>query len=89
MSGALPWTGSNMLGLVRVASMLPLAASPMPPAMPAPMSVMMSPKRLSVTTTSKRAGLVTKNSAPASACTYSVATSGNSLASSSIVSFQR
>ncbi len=31
MSGALPWTGSNIDGLVPVASMLPDAARPMPP----------------------------------------------------------
>ena len=31
MSGAEPWTGSNMLGAVRSGLMLPLAARPMPP----------------------------------------------------------
>ena len=61
MSGALPCTGSNMLGAVRSGLMFPLAASPMPPATAAPRSVRMSPNRLSVTTTSKRSGWVTKN----------------------------
>ena len=42
---------------VRSGLMLPLAASPMPPATAAAMSVMMSPKRLSVTMTSNRAGV--------------------------------
>ena len=61
MSGALPCTGSNMLGAVPSGLMLPLAASPMPPATAAPRSVRMSPKRLSVTMTSKRSGWETKN----------------------------
>ena len=61
MSGALPWTGSNMLGAVRPGLMLPLAARPMPPATAAPRSVRMSPKRLSVTMTSNRSGWDTKN----------------------------
>jgi hypothetical protein len=59
MSGALPCTGSNIDGLVPVASMLPLAANPIPPDTAAARSVMMSPKRLSVTMTSKRPGSVT------------------------------
>ena len=58
MSGAEPWTGSNMEGAVRSGFTLPEAASPMPPVMAAARSVMMSPKRLSVTITSKRAGSV-------------------------------
>src|SRR5690606_21088049 len=61
MSGALPCTGSNIDGAVREGLMLPLAARPMPPAIAAPMSVRMSPKRLSVTITSNRSGWVTKN----------------------------
>ena len=61
MSGALPCTGSNMLGAVPSGLMLPLAASPMPPATAAPRSVRMSPKRLSVTMTSNRSGWETKN----------------------------
>ncbi len=40
--------------------MFPLAATPMPPETAAARSVMMSPKRLSVTITSKRAGSVTR-----------------------------
>ena len=59
MSGALPCTGSNIEGLVRVASILPLAASPIPPDSAAARSVMMSPNRLSVTMTSNRPGSVT------------------------------
>src|SRR3954451_9442699 len=60
MSGALPWTGSNMLGAVPSTLRLPLAARPMPPAIAAPRSVTMSPNRLSVTTTSNRCGWLTK-----------------------------
>ena len=59
MSGAEPWTGSNIEGAVRSGLTLPEAASPMPPVMAAARSVTMSPKRLSVTITSKRAGSVT------------------------------
>ncbi len=68
MSGALPCTGSNIDGLVRVASMLPLAASPIPPQTAAARSVMMSPNRLSVTMTSKRPGSVTMWMVAASMC---------------------
>ena len=57
MSGALPCTGSNIDGFVRVASILPLAARPMPPDTAAARSVMMSPNRLSVTITSNRPGI--------------------------------
>ena len=60
--------GLNMLGLARETSRLPLAASPIPPPMAAPMSVRMSPNRLSVTTTSNRPGSVTKNMLAASTC---------------------
>ena len=49
MSGAEPCTGSNIDGLVRLTSRLPLAASPMPPVTAAARSVRMSPNRLSVT----------------------------------------
>ena len=48
--------------------MLPDAASPMPPVMAAARSVMMSPKRLSVTITSNRDGLVVKWIMAASTC---------------------
>ncbi|MDT4885049.1 hypothetical protein FQZ97_1212480 [compost metagenome] len=48
--------------------MLPDAARPMPPVMAAARSVMMSPKRLSVTMTSKRAGSVTMKIVAASMC---------------------
>ena len=68
MSGALPCTGSNIDGLVRVASMLPLAARPMPPHTAAARSVMMSPNRLSVTMTSNRPGSVTRWMVAASMC---------------------
>ena len=53
MSGAEPCTGSNMLGppapLMWSGLMLPDAAMPMPPAMAAPRSVMMSPNMFVVT----------------------------------------
>jgi hypothetical protein len=68
MSGALPCTGSNIDGFARVASMFPLAASPIPPHTAAARSVMMSPNRLSVTITSKRPGSVTKWMVAASTC---------------------
>ena len=54
-----PPMGSNMetpSGL-----MLPPAATPMPPWIMAPRSVMMSPKRLSVTTTSNHSGFLTNH----------------------------
>ena len=52
MSGAEPCTGSNIDGLAPEASMLPDAARPIPPVTAPERSVMMSPKRLSVTITS-------------------------------------
>ena len=52
MSGAEPWTGSNMEGPVRSGFRLAEAARPMPPDTAPPRSVRMSPNRLSVTTTS-------------------------------------
>jgi hypothetical protein len=48
--------------------MLPLAARPMPPVMAAARSVRMSPNRLSVTITSKRAGSVARKIVAASTC---------------------
>ncbi|OCB60736.1 hypothetical protein A5677_13635 [Mycobacterium malmoense] len=76
MSGALPCTGSNIDGWARVASMLPLAAKPIPPHTAAARSVMMSPNRLSVTITSKRPGSVTMKMVAASMCWYATSTSG-------------
>ncbi len=52
MSGADPWTGSNMLGEVRSGLRLALAARPMLPVTMALRSVRMSPNRLLATTTS-------------------------------------
>ncbi len=53
ISGAEPCTGSNMLGppmlLTWSGLMLPDAAMPMPPAIAAPRSVMMSPNMFVVT----------------------------------------
>src|SRR5699024_1604229 len=60
MSGAEPCTGSNIEGKAPVGLMLPLAARPMPPPTAAARSVTMSPKRLSVTITSKRDGSWTR-----------------------------
>jgi hypothetical protein len=48
--------------------MLPEAARPIPPVTAAARSVRMSPKRLSVTMTSKRSGCVTKKIVAASTC---------------------
>ncbi len=66
MSGAEPWTGSNMLGNVRSGLMFALAARPMLPVMMALRSVRMSPNRLLATTTSNASGLRTKSIAAAS-----------------------
>jgi hypothetical protein len=66
MSGAEPWMGSNMEGNLLSGLMFAPAASPIPPAIAAPRSVSMSPKRFDVTTTSKRQGSFTKNMAAAS-----------------------
>ena len=66
MSGAEPWTGSNMEGAVPSGLMFPEAASPMPPVIAAARSVRMSPKRLSVTITSKRDGSVVRKIVAAS-----------------------
>ena len=52
MSGALPWTGSNMEGAVLAGLMLAEGAMPMEPATAGPRSDRMSPKRLEPTTTS-------------------------------------
>ena len=59
MSGAEPCTGSKSPGPVPSGETFALAASPIPPWMAAPMSVMMSPKRLDATMTSNRCGCVT------------------------------
>ena len=58
--GAEPWTGSNIDGPVRAGFRLPLDANPIPPDTAPPRSVRMSPKRLSVTTTSYCCGDCTK-----------------------------
>ena len=68
MSGADPWTGSNIEGKVPSGLMLPEAASPMPPLIAPAKSVRMSPKRLSVTITSNLPGSVTKKIVAASTC---------------------
>ena len=68
MSGAEPCTGSNIDGNFPVGLIFPDAARPMPPQIAAAISVKISPKRLSVTTTSKRSGFVTKNIDAASTC---------------------
>ena len=60
MSGAEPWTGSNMDGPVRAGFRLALEANPIPPDTAPPRSVRMSPKRLSVTITSYCCGDCTK-----------------------------
>ena len=56
MSGAEPWTGSNILGDRRVGSMLALEASPMLPTTIAARSVKISPNKLLATTTSNVSG---------------------------------
>ena len=60
MSGAEPWTGSNIDGPVRSGFRLAEEANPMPPDTAPPRSVRMSPNRLSVTMTSYCWGDCTK-----------------------------
>ena len=69
--------------------MLPLAARPMPPVMAAARSVMMSPKRLSVTITSNRAGRWPGRSSRRRRAGSRCSTSGNSAPTSSTVRRQR
>ena len=88
MSGALPWMGSNIEGYLRSGLRLAPAARPMPPAMAAPRSVRISPKRLLVTTTSKRFGFLTNIMLAASTSSFCVLTSGYSLPSSAKISSQ-
>ena len=76
MSGAVPWTGSNMDGYRRSGSMFALAARPMLPVMMAPMSVRMSPNRLLATTTSKVSGRLMKSMHAASMSSDWVSISG-------------
>ncbi len=76
MSGAEPWTGSNMLGYARSGLMLALAARPTLPVTMAPRSVRMSPNRLLATTTSNASGRRTKSIAAASTSNLPVSTSG-------------
>ncbi len=76
MSGAEPWTGSNMLGAVRSGLMFALAANPTLPVTIALRSVRMSPNRLLATTTSKTSGLRTKSIAAASTSSEPASTSG-------------
>ena len=60
MSGAEPWTGSNIDGISRSGLMLAEGARPMLPAIAGPRSERMSPKRLLPTTTSNQSGCCTK-----------------------------
>ena len=76
MSGAEPWTGSNMLGKRRSGLKLALAARPRLPARAEPRSERMSALRFEATTTERSSGLSTNFAAMASTSTLSVVTSG-------------
>src|SRR5699024_2220173 len=80
ISGAEPWIGSNMEGYFFSGLMFAPAARPIPPAMAAPRSVIMSPKRFDVTFIWNLAGSFTKNMDAASTRHVYVLTSGYSLA---------
>ncbi len=72
--GALPPMGSNME--VPSGLMLPPAATPMPPWIIAPRSVMMSPNIFSTTMTSNHSGFLMNHMQAASTCAYSRVMSG-------------
>ena len=60
MSGAEPWTGSNIDGYSFSGLILPPGASPIEPAIAGPRSDRMSPNRFEPTTTSNQSGCWTK-----------------------------
>ena len=66
MSGAEPWIGSNIDGVVRSGLMLPPGATPRLPEIAEPMSVRMSPNRFEATMTSSVCGCVTMRAHSAS-----------------------
>jgi len=76
MSGALPCTGSNMLGALRSGFRFALAAMPRLPASALPRSDRMSACRLDATTTDSDAGRSTNRAAIASTRHMSFPTSG-------------
>ena len=88
MSGALPWTASNIDGYSPDGLMLPDGAMPSPPVIAAARSLRMSPKRFDPTMTSSRSGAWTIRAARASTCICSLWTSGYSVATSAKISSQ-
>ncbi len=82
MSGADPWTGSNIEGKRRVGSRFALGARPMLPVRIAETSLRMSPNRFDPTTTSKLSGRRIKFIAAASTNSDSVEISAYSAATS-------
>ena len=64
MSGAEPWIGSKY---ACSSPMLPDGQRPMPPTVPPPRSLRMSPRKFSITSTSKCCGPATSACAAASA----------------------
>ena len=76
MSGAEPWTGSNIEGPVRRGFKFALGASPIPPVTAALRSVRMSPNRFDATITSNWSGRLTRSIHAASTRSDCVATSG-------------
>src|SRR5699024_5927294 len=80
MSGAEPWTGSNMEGCAFSGLRLADGAMAMVPAQAGPRSDRMSPNRLEPTTTSNQSGCDTKCAARMSIWYWSVLMSGYCLA---------
>src|SRR6266849_2577368 len=76
MSGAEPWTGSNIEGNSRSGFILAEGASPIDPTTAAPRSERMSPKRFDPTTTSNQSGWLTKCAVKISMWYWSVLTNG-------------
>jgi hypothetical protein len=76
MSGAEPWTGSNIEGQRRSGLRLAEGAMPIVPVTAGPRSERMSPKRLEPTTTSNQSGWRTKWAVKMSMWNLSVVTSG-------------
>src|SRR5260370_7984902 len=76
MSGAEPWTGSNIEGNSRSGFILAEGASPIDPTTAAPRSERMSPKRFDPTTTSNQSGWLTKCATKISIWYWSVLTTG-------------
>src|SRR5216684_3590310 len=80
ISGADPWTGSNIEGKTRSGLILADGATAIVPVTPGPRSERISPNRLLATTTLKRSGDITKRAARISIWYWSTVISGYSAA---------